>query len=385
MKLHKNIKLLAWFNFFTDFKLYAPVAIIYFARVSGSYALGMSIFAITQLAAAIFEVPTGILSDYIGRRKTVIYGAISSVIFVIFYSFGSYWSLMFGAIFEGLARSFYSGNNQALLHDSLLEARQENEYHEYLGKTSSMFQIALASSAIAGSIIAQLSFALVMWISVIPQILALLISFQMVEPKVGKGESANIFIHTVEAIRFFLKNKKLRLLSIASVLGYSLGESAYQFRAAFVNTLWPLWAVGISNVLSNIGAGIGFFISGKIIRRFKELKVLIIGSIYNRLINIIALLFPTIGSPVLMSSTSFFFGLTGTAKGSLFQKEFTQEKRATMASLNSLAGSLAFSLAAPLLGFIADRIGPAKALLLIHLLMFSTVIIYWKLFKEENG
>jgi hypothetical protein len=59
MKLHKNIKLLAWFNFFTDFKLYPPVAIIYFARVSGSYALGMSIFAITQLASAIFEVPTG--------------------------------------------------------------------------------------------------------------------------------------------------------------------------------------------------------------------------------------------------------------------------------------------------------------------------------------
>ena len=59
-KLHKNIKILTWFNFFTDFLLYAPVAIIYFERITGSYALGMSIFSIIMIGSALFEVPTGI-------------------------------------------------------------------------------------------------------------------------------------------------------------------------------------------------------------------------------------------------------------------------------------------------------------------------------------
>jgi len=56
--MHRNIKVLTWFNFFTDFKLYAPIAILYFAQVSGSFALGMSIFAISTVSAAIFEIPT---------------------------------------------------------------------------------------------------------------------------------------------------------------------------------------------------------------------------------------------------------------------------------------------------------------------------------------
>jgi len=30
MSLRRDLRLLTWFNFLTDFKLYAPVAIIYF-------------------------------------------------------------------------------------------------------------------------------------------------------------------------------------------------------------------------------------------------------------------------------------------------------------------------------------------------------------------
>lgn len=114
--LERNIKLLTWFNFFTDFRLYYPIAILYFAKVTGSFALGMSVFGLVQLSQAIFEVPTGVFSDYIGRKRTVIIGAIFAILSVISYSFGITWALFLGALLEGLQRSFYSGNNDALLH-----------------------------------------------------------------------------------------------------------------------------------------------------------------------------------------------------------------------------------------------------------------------------
>ena len=69
MKTHKNIKLLAWFNFFTDFKLYSAIAIIYFSQVTHSLALGMSIFSIASISDAVFELPTGVLSDMVGRKN----------------------------------------------------------------------------------------------------------------------------------------------------------------------------------------------------------------------------------------------------------------------------------------------------------------------------
>jgi len=381
---HKNIKLLSWFNFFTDFKLYSAVAIIYFAKVSGSYALGMSVFSIVMLSAALFEMPTGIFSDLIGRKKTVVFGALSSVLGIIFYAIGGvYLFLVIGAIFEGLSRSFYSGNNSALLYDTLAETQQEAEYHTFFGKVSSMFQVALAISAIAGGVIAHWSFAWVMWISVIPQVICLLISLKMVEPANQLSEEGNVFAHTKEALKHFVKNKKLRLLSIASIIGYSLGESSHQFRSAFINMVWPLWAVGIAGALSNIGAALSFYFSGKIIKKFKELKILIFRSIFGPLINIISLIFATVLSPVLMSSTSLLFGVASTAKENLLQKEFTPAQRATMGSLNSLLGSIAFAIVSLALGLFADKLGPIKALLIIQICMVVIVGIYWKLFKRE--
>jgi len=383
--LHKNIKILTWFNFFTDFKLYAPIAIIYFSKVTHSYALGMSIFSIVMISSAIFEIPTGIYSDKIGRRKTVILGALSAVFYSIFYAIGqNFWILIVGALFEGLSRSFYSGNNDALLHDTLAETKDEHQYDKFLGKVSKMFQIALAISAIFGSILANWSFSFIMWLSVIPQIVCLYLSFKLKEPKVHVKESGNIFIHLKNAYFSFIKNKKLRLLSITSILGYGLGEASYQFQSAFYVTVWPLWAIGIAKTLSNLGAAASFHFSDKFIKKFGGVKILIVENIYNRIVNIFSTAFPTVLSPLLMSSTSLFYGVTSVAENSLMQKEFRNEQRATMGSLNSFAGSIFFGIVAFLLGLTADKITPAKAYLLMQGFQFINLWFYWKLFKHEK-
>src|SRR3989338_130050 len=141
MLVHKNIRILAWFNFFSSFRLFAPILIIYFQKVTGSYALGMSIISVVFVSIALLEIPTGIFSDKIGRKNTVMLGSLSNIVAVVFYAIGmSYWILVVGAIFEGLGRSLYSGNNNALLHDTLHEKNRVDDYPAVLGKTSSMFQ-----------------------------------------------------------------------------------------------------------------------------------------------------------------------------------------------------------------------------------------------------
>jgi MFS family permease len=259
MGSQKNIRLLAWFNFFTDFKLYSAIAILYFTKVTGSFALGMSIFSIANIADAVFEVPTGILSDRVGRKKTIVLGSLASIAYSIFFALGgSFWVLAVGAIFQGLSVAFYSGNNDALLHDSLKESGKEHEYHDYLGKLSSLFQLALAVGAVLGSVLANSSFAVVMWLSVLSQIVCFLISLRMVEPNIPIKKSANIYEHMKDAVQLFKTNKKLRLISIAGIIGSSAGEATFQMQAAFYNTLWPLWAIGIAKMISYVTATISF-------------------------------------------------------------------------------------------------------------------------------
>ena len=385
MKLQKNITLLSWHNFFTDFVFFAPVAIIYFAKITGSYALGMSIFSIAYVSSAIFEIPTGILSDLVGRKKTIIFGSISSVVCMIFYAIaGSYWLLCIGAVLQGLSRAFYSGNNDALLHDTLKESGKEQEYHAYLGRTSSMFQVALAIATAVGGFMASRSFALVMWLSVLPQICALYLSTRLIEPSIVSKEHTNIYIHLKESLLQFRLNYKLRLLTMASVLRFSVGEASFFLRSVFVNSLWPLWAVGISYSLSNIGATFSYYFSGKIIDHFKPYKILNFEIIFNRIVNIFALLFPTVLSPALMTTSSLTYGVGSVAVKSMLQKEFTQNQRATMSSLNSLAGSIAFGIISIILGSIADYVGPARALILGNIILLLPLFIYQKIFDHDK-
>jgi MFS family permease len=346
----------------------------------------MSIFSIANIADAVFEVPTGILSDRIGRKMTIIFGAIASILYSICYAIGgSFLILALGALFQGLSVAFYSGNNDALLHDSLKESGKEKDYHDFLGKLSSLFQLALAIGAVLGSVLATKSFALVMWLSVVSQIICFFISLRIVEPNIPIKKSANIYEHMKEAFQLFKTNKKLRLVSIAGILGSSVGEATFQMQAAFYNTLWPLWAVGIAKMVSYIGAMISFYFSGPFINKFKEIKVILIGNIYSRIINSLAVLFPTQASPLLYSSTSIFFGSLTVAKNSLLQKEFTPHQRATISSLNSLAESLCFAFFAYFLGYIGDRIGSAKTLFVAQLFSLIGTYLYWRVFKHEKN
>ncbi len=379
--MHKNIRILSWFNFFIDFVFYNPIAVLYFAHVTGSYASAMSIYSVIWLSSAIFEVPTGIFSDLIGRKNTVIAGALASTISVILYAIGgNYWWLAAGALLEGIGSSFYSGNNDALLHDTVEECGEVEQYKQYYGNFQSYNQIGLVIVAVSGGIMASISYELVLWSSLVPRLVLVALAFQIVEPRHKASSRANIYRHMRESLDQFSGNRKLRLLTIISAMRTAVYEGAFQFRTAFVATLWPLWAVGIAKALSHLGAAISFHFSGYLLDKFGYKRVLVYEVIINRFINIWALLFPTVASPVLMSSSSLFYGVTTTAVNSLQQNEFSEKQRATLGSLSSLFGSIAFSVSVVALGFLGDWIGPAYALIVAHLSILSILILYKRYF-----
>ncbi|MCU0498027.1 MAG: MFS transporter [Anaerolineae bacterium] len=387
MSVWGNVRRLSWFNFLSDFRPYVPIAILYFTQVSGSFALGMSVFSVIMLSGALFEVPTGVFSDRIGRRRTVIAGAFSSVLSIGCFALaarGGYGFLLIGAILEGLARSFFSGNNHALLYETLAQTGKSDDYAAYSGRANSMFEAALGLSALVGSLAALISLEVVVWISVIPRCIALIVSWGFVEPSVHSTEHrANVFEHLRTAAANLWTNPTLRFLTIGTALTHAVGESAYQFRAAFIQTLWPTWAIGIMYMLTNVTAAISFYFSGVLIRRFGEFRLLMVGISVSGVINIGSLVFAGILSPLIMSSNSIFFGVNTVAINSLMQREFSDQQRATMGSLSALTTSLVFAMFAPILGALADRIGVIGALVIAEAIAMSSLWVYRRSFTQK--
>lgn len=381
----KNIRLLKIFNFFLDFAPYSPFIILYFAQTTGSFALALGVFSIHSISTCLFEVPTGIFSDRIGRKKTMVLGSLANVIALSFYAWsGSVWILGIGAVFAGLAESLFSGNNEALLYETLKENKQEKDYAAVSGKVASLFQVGLTASALLGSLLSIWSLSFVMWVSVVPQAICLLLSLNIKEPTVHSDKiKTNIFEHLKEALAAFKNNYKLKTLSLTHILDFGVGECMHQFNPTFVAMLWPSWAIGIMRALSNGIAFLGFQFSGNLLKKFSELKLLFGFAILDTILALAALIFPTIFSPIFLTFTSFGFAITVVSKGSLLQKEFTDQQRATMGSLNSFFGNISFAIFAVVLGYIADKSSPREALLLGEIICTATIPLYWNLFKTS--
>ena len=179
--MEKNLKKMYAINLLNEMKFYGIILILYYTQLSGSMTLGMSIFSIVTVIAAICEVPTGILSDKMGRKNTVIIGTLCSLISVIALALSvNYIGLLVSAVFQGLEKAFFSGNNSAFIYDTLKTENRENEFKTYIGKTNSMFYLAGVISAILGTVlVAFTSYKFVVILSVIPKIIQIVLAFTL--------------------------------------------------------------------------------------------------------------------------------------------------------------------------------------------------------------
>ncbi|ONI76047.1 hypothetical protein ALI144C_35675 [Actinosynnema sp. ALI-1.44] len=372
----RTVRLLSWFNFFGDFRMYGPIMVIYFAQVTGSYAAAASLLAVKMLASAAFEVPTGVLSDRLGRRGTMIAGAVVMVAAHLGYAGAPGYGLLLAAVvLEGLATSLWSGNNESLLYDTLLEAGREDEFPRHSGRVNSMFQIALALAAPIGGVVAGVwSLRVVVVLSVVPQVLCVLVALRVREPRVHGPNESKVLAHLGSALRGIRRSPVLRRMTLVSALRYS-GESAAQLSPVFVAGLWPLWALGLWRTFGHGMSFVGFRVSGWVIGRVGATRTLLFGELFDNVANFVALVVPTVFSPVLLGSPAY--GMSTVAQQTLLQREFTDRERATMGSLASLLGSVLYGLVALGAGLVADRWGIVAALLAIQAVVLVALPLAW--------
>ncbi|HZU78230.1 MAG TPA: MFS transporter [Dehalococcoidia bacterium] len=367
--------MLALLRFCAALRFGAVLLALYFSSVAGSYALGMSVFSLTSLAQLAADVPTGYLADRLGRKPVLALGAIVSLAFTVGYAVGlSYWWLAAGAALEGLARALVSGTDTALLYEMLAEAELADRYPLYLGRVAAGESVAFALAAFAGGAIAAFwSFHAAFWLTLAPQCAALVCALLLREPAHRLDRRR---VSWRRALTPFLRNPRLRLVVGAAAWREAWSESAFQLRIVFFQQLWPLWALGLAQTLTNAVSALSFYLAGRTIARLGALRVLLLDVIIGRALALPALLAPTVASPVALSLMSATYGMSEVAFGALQQQEFSDEERATMGSIASQAVGLAFAAGAVAVGALADSAGVVAALLITQALLLGSIVLY---------
>ena len=381
----RSLRLQAVYNFLIDFRFYAPLSILYFADVTGSFAQAGLVISTLMLSAVVLEVPTGVFSDMVGRKGTLVAGAAALTLAVMCFALADGLGLLLvGACLEGLSQALFSGNNDALLMDTLTEVGRESEFAHITGRISSALQFGAALAAISGSIIGAIfGLRAAVIASIAPQVIGFAVSWLIPSPRPHEIV-ASPFQHLREAVRLTLTNAKLRDLNFAHIMRTAFGEAGFEFRGVFTQSLWPLWAVGLIRGMNHLGASFSFFFSARLIRRAGDLQVLTFTILFSVVCHMVALTLNNGISPLLTTLPSITYGIYTVSVRTLMQREFSPAHRATMGSVGSLGISLMFAVSSLIIGGLVDRYGIVTALMVAQLGQFTSIFLFRRAFRPEQ-
>jgi MFS family permease len=110
----------------------------------------------------LFEVPTGIVADTVGRRASYLLGtvtlALSTLLYVLLWEITApFWQWAVASVLLGLGFTFFSGAVEAWLVDALTATGYTGQLETVFGRGQVVSGVAMLSGSAAGGLIAQLT------------------------------------------------------------------------------------------------------------------------------------------------------------------------------------------------------------------------------------
>jgi MFS family permease len=105
----------------------------------------------------LFELPSGVLADLIGRRRTITIGyIIGGIGYSLMAGANNFESYLFGTIVSGIGNSFISGAEEAFIYDTLKEREELSLYSKIKAREALIYRSSLILSTIIGGYIYEL-------------------------------------------------------------------------------------------------------------------------------------------------------------------------------------------------------------------------------------
>ncbi len=154
-KLESNVWKLYVIQSLRSFMLIMPVIVLFFQEnglsVQDVFVL-QALFSVTTLA---LEIPTGYFADVFSRKTSLIIGGYLSVVGYAVYSISyGFWGFLVAETLLGISVGFVSGADSAMMYDTLLTLKRDEEYLRLSGRNTSISLFSEATASIMGGLMA---------------------------------------------------------------------------------------------------------------------------------------------------------------------------------------------------------------------------------------
>lgn len=178
----RNIALYPWFQFFRNLLFWQAIWFLYFQQtLSASEAI--LLYAVFDISTTALEVPSGYMSDRLGRRLTLCISALASVAgMVLIVANDSFLAFAVAQFLLGAGAAFASGTGSALLYESLARDGRSNEIERHEITAWRVSFSALALSAVVGGVLSGFAGVLPFAASAVTGMVAVGLAFAFREP-----------------------------------------------------------------------------------------------------------------------------------------------------------------------------------------------------------
>lgn len=342
--------------------------------------------AIYSVIIIILEIPSGYFADVIGRKSTLIFGAIMGVVGMLIYAlFGGFTAFLIAEIALGISQSFVSGSDSAMMYDSLQADNRQSLYSKFEGRNTAIGNGAESLAAVIGGLLAEISFRTPFMAQTVIAFIAVPAALTLVEPpslKTGHETLKHTFTIVKQSI---FGHKKLRYyLLFSSVIGACTLTMAWIYHPYLKDELGiSLYQIGIIAAVLNMIAAVFSSQAYKIEHFLKRKNTLVI---IGLTIPISYIVIGWLNSVMILAVLGFFYMVRGVATPVL--KDYVNSNtpsgiRATVLSVRNFVIRMVFVVLAPALGYITDIYNYQYAFIVIGL-MFLLLSIPLLIFRQNQ-
>ena len=389
----------AFYGFLKNLKFFDPFIVLFFREVGLSFLQIGVLFAIRSISTNILEIPSGIVADLMGRRRSMIIsfmGYIASFIFLYFlggvFGFAAAAMLLFA-----VGEAFRTGTHKAMIMDYLERNALSHLSVAYYGNTRSFSQIGSALSSVLAALLVLYTgtYRVVFLASIVPYIINL--AMMTTYPKYLDGARAS----SSSRFRTFLTFAKESFVDVArrpmlfrTMVSSSVCSANYKISRDYLQPIIKNWALltpfmlvleDTQRVAIVIGIvyGLIYFMTAIAARRSsafqKKLKstsrALNVTFLLNAAVLLIAGLMIAMGQFLIAVPVLILVFIVENLRRPMvigYVNEIADKKKlATMLSVDSQFSTLLIAIFAPLVGYIADKAGVGMALFTFGLLILG--------------
>lgn len=330
--------------------------------------LAEGIFHAVSLLA---EIPSGMLADLIGRRRSLALAGLCGVVSALAMAFSrSFGPVCLSMAFSALSCSFISGSDEALLYDSLVQTDQEQRYLTYSARYTQMQNLGTLLSNAASVLASVMSYVGFYLLDALVSLVRVGTALSLTEPQATQKQAARTAApfaalgqrfreHLALSVGFLRQNPRIGLVlladSVLSLPSYlTLMFLQQRLSELGVPTAW----LGLPVMLIAAGRMAGVALAERLhparLRSFYVVLALVVG-----------------GGTVCAGAAPLGLAVPGAvlAAGAMdtwvlheqryLNARFPSDQRATLISVNAMAYSLLMIAASPLVGWVGDLAGSA--------------------------